>query len=225
MHSASIMLWNIFRYETICISLIIYYMFRWNLRPTCLSCVGFRCCVVLYIVYSWSAVELPRLFLINFHLSFIFHAVFVSFMHMRLVLVSDPNGLSLGAGTVIEMFQLPPVALCWIAQSPLIFIMFLPRIGLCMGPQWSVIGSWCCDWNVSIAVCGTMLNSTVTAHLFYVLSSKTLSVSAHHHFMSGEWIIYFSLFLWLKSCRCGILWWFWPISWIHGKGIIGHPCM
>ncbi|KAF8886692.1 hypothetical protein CPB84DRAFT_1787361 [Gymnopilus junonius] len=30
----------------------------------------------------------------------------------RLVLVLDPNGLSLGAGAVIVMLQLPPVALC-----------------------------------------------------------------------------------------------------------------
>jgi hypothetical protein len=34
--------------------------------------------------------------------------------------VWTPNGLSLVAGTVIEMLQLPPVALCWIAQSSLI---------------------------------------------------------------------------------------------------------
>ena len=30
--------------------------------------------------------------------------------------VMDSNGLSLGAGDVIGLFQLPPVALCWIAQ-------------------------------------------------------------------------------------------------------------
>lgn len=36
-----------------------------------------------------------------------------------------------------------------------------------IGPQWSVIGSWNCDRDVSIAACGTMLNSTVTTHLYY----------------------------------------------------------
>jgi len=52
----------------------------------------------------------------------------------RLVLVLDPNGLSLGAGAVIGMLQLPLMVLCWIAQSPLIFIMFHLRFYLGLGP-------------------------------------------------------------------------------------------
>jgi hypothetical protein len=57
------------------------------------------------------------------------------------------------------------------------------EIGPCIGPQWSVIGSWCCDWHVSIAACGTILNSTVTAHLYHVFASEILSVSADDFFL------------------------------------------
>jgi hypothetical protein len=87
-----------------------------------------QCCFALFILNCevWLIIDhrSSLFFLNNHHPS---RSCLVCLPVTRLVPVLDPNGLSLGAGAVIDMFQLPPVALYWIAQSPLIFIMFLPR--------------------------------------------------------------------------------------------------
>ena len=75
---------------------------------------------------------------------------------------------------------------------------------------------WYCDWNASIVACGTILISTVTAHLlvsclfflFFFFLTRKLSLS---HLMtvlsaficaSGEYIISFFDSLTYEICRC-----------------------
>ena len=65
------------------------------------------------------------------------------------------------------------------------------EIGPCIGPQWSVIGKWCCDWNASIAACGTILNSTVTTHLNHVFVVR-VCLSPWPFYV--RWVNYFLLF-------------------------------